>query len=302
MCGCGPRRHHPWAIPRSVLSDVVEPFVAAVRLMSIIAALACAVNALETLAMRSSWTSHGVWREQILATEWGGWTVLLGARGFLIVQAVQLVAAGVLATCGVLSQLHADQSVAEPGLVGLALASTLASTVAAGAAMVLVTTTVLAAMRFRATVNGGSDGMLFTVLLGLSIAWLPTVPMLVREGAVLYVAAQVTLSYARAGLVKVRERAWWRGEALAAFLALPAYGVPPWIPRHPVLLRVASIAVITFECTALAAWTDPQIAAIVIATALLFHIGAAVVFGLNRFLLAWSAALPALWYAANRVG
>jgi len=270
----------------------------AVRLMSIIAALACAVNALELLAMRSSWTSHGVWREQILATEWGGWSVLLGARGFLIVQAVQLVAAGVLAMCGALFPLHADQSVAEPGVVGLALAST----VAAGAAMVLATTTLLAARRFRATVNGGSDGMLFTVLLGLSIAWLPTVPMLVREGAVLYVAAQVTLSYARAGLVKVRERAWWRGEALAAFLALPAYGVPPWIPRHPGLLRVASIAVITFECTALAAWSDPRVAAIVIATAAVFHLGAAVVFGLNRFLLAWSAALPALWYAANRVG
>ena len=144
--------------------------------------------------------------------------------------------------------------------------------------------------------------MLFTVLLGLSMAWLPTLPVLVREGAVLYVAAQLTLSYARAGLVKVRERAWWRGEALAAFLALSAYGVPPWIPRQPVLLRMASIAVITFECTALAAWSDPRVAAIVIATALVFHVGAAVVFGLNRFLLAWSAALPALWYAANRVG
>ncbi len=266
----------------------------AVRIMSLIAAVACAVNALELLAMRSSWSSHGVWREQILATDWGGWSVLLGARGFLIVQAVQLVAAAVLATCGALVQLHADSSYAEPGVVG--------STLGAGAAMVLVATTLLAAMRFRATVNGGSDGMLFTVLLGLSIAWLPAVPVLVREGAVLYVAAQLTLSYARAGLVKVRERAWWRGEALAAFLALPAYGVPPWIPRHPVLLRVASIAVITFECTALAAWSDPHVAAIVIATALVFHVGAAVAFGLNRFLLAWSAALPALWYAANRVG
>jgi hypothetical protein len=289
------------------LSDVVEPFMTAVRLMSMIAALACAVNAIELLAMRSSWSSHGVWREEILATEWGGWRVLLGAKGFLIVQAVQLVAAGVLATCGAFVPLHAGRSVAEPGVVSSTLASTLAgstpvSTLAAGVAMVLVTTTVLAAIRFRATVNGGSDGMLFTVLLGLSIAWLPSVPMLVREGAVLYVAAQVTLSYARAGLVKVRERAWWRGDALAAFLALPAYGVPPWIPRHPVLLRVASIAVITFECTALAAWSNPQVAAIVIATALLFHIGAAFVFGLNRFLLAWSAALPALWCAANRVG
>ena len=271
----------------------------AVRVMSLIAAVACAVNALELLAMRSSWSSQGVWREQILAAEWGGWRIMLGTKGFLMVQVVQLVAAGVLATCGAFVQFTSDASVADPGVVGSTLAG---STIAAGAAMVLATTTLLAAMRFRATVNGGSDGMLFTVLLGLSIAWLPTVPMVVREGAVLYVAAQLTLSYARAGLVKVRERAWWRGEALAAFLALPAYGVPPWIPRHPVLLRVASIAVITFECTALAAWSDPHVAAIVIATALVFHVGAAVAFGLNRFLLAWSAALPALWYAANRVG
>jgi hypothetical protein len=245
------------------------------------AAVASAVNALELLALRAAWADRGIWRAPLLAASWGVWGWLLGARAFTAVLAAQLVGALVLALA--------------PG-----------TTAGCVAAALLAFVGWLSALRFRGNVNGGSDAMLFTVLGGLAVAQLPTVSSVVHEGGVLYIAAQLTLSYMRAGLVKAKAPSWWRGEALAAFLALPAYGVPAWVPRglphDALLLRVASISVIGFECLAPVSWFDPRACVAVIAVAFAFHLSTAVVFGLNRFLLAWSAALPSLWYAVHRVG
>ncbi len=241
------------------------------------AGLAAAVNAVELLLLRGEVAHDGVWRASALAPEWGVLAPLLRPAVFTTVAWVQLLAAlGVVARAG--SQLGAV------------------------CALLLCVCTLFMAARFRGTVNGGSDGMLFTVLGGVSVAQWEGAVGVVREGAVLYIAAQLTLSYVRAGLVKVREREWWNGRALGAFLALPAYGVPSGIPRNAALLRVAGVAVMAFELAAPLSWVTVTASTVFIASAVLFHAGAALVFGLNRFLWAWGAALPALWYAAQRVG
>jgi hypothetical protein len=160
----------------------------------------------------------------------------------------------------------------------------------------------LSAARFGGTVNGGSDAMLFTVLVALAVAQAPGAGARVRAGALLYVAAQCTLSYVRAGWVKLRERDWWTGDALVAFLALPAYGAPAWARASRAVLRPLGIAVLALELAAPLAWTGPRAALVAIGVALAFHAGVAATLGLNRFLLAWGAALPSLWFAAQRVG
>lgn len=253
------------------------PLGDAIAWMARLAGFAAFVNAAELFAMRREFSPTGVWRADTLAPEWGALRFLANARLFTALTAVHAVAA-----------------------VALMLSSN--SQTGAIAALLLTATTLHAAARFRGTVNGGSDGMLFTVLGALAIAQWESAAQLVREGAVLYVAAQLTLSYVRAGFVKVRERTWWNGEALRGFLALPAYGVPSWIPRSPIALRLASTGVMGFECLAPIAWLSPVWCAVVLTIAVGFHAGAAIVFGLNRFLLAWGAAMPALWYAAHRVG
>ena len=248
-----------------------------------LAALAAAINALELLVIRRDFTAHGTWRTSVLAESWGAWRGLLGAQRFTWVLCLQLTGAIMLAAR------------AGTGLGSAAAAS-------------LAFTTWLAALRFHGPVNGGADAMLFTVLGGLAVAQLPAVSPVVHEAGVLYVAAQLSLSYLRAGVIKVKERTWWTGDALAAFLTLPAYGVPISMPpRGPqasawwrATLRIASIGVMTFECLAVLAWFDPIVCVVVIAAALTFHTSVAVLFGLNRFLLAWGAALPSLWYAVHR--
>lgn len=248
-----------------------------------LAALATAINAIELLALRHDFTEDGAWRASVLAESWGPWRGLLDAGRFTWVLRIELALAIVLA--------------AVPG--------TGAGCVAAAA---LAFTTWLSALRFGGNVNGGADAMLFTVLGGLTVAQLPAVAPVVHEAGVLYVAAQLSLSYLRAGLVKVKERAWWTGDALASFLTLPAYGVPravrPRSGRASTWWRsarcIASIGVMSFECLAVMAWFDPIICVVVIAAALSFHTSVALLFGLNRFLLAWGAALPSLWYAVHR--
>jgi len=269
-----------WSISLSLPSSMqaslpvaAEAMQQALRAMSLLAGLAAAVNAVELWRLHRSRALHAIWRAETLAAEWGLLRFVLRPAAFGWVIALQLVAAAALALAF------------GPGW---------------GSAATLCVTTWLASVRFRGNVNGGSDGMLFTVLLGLVVAQLPRVGASVQAAGVLYVAAQVTLSYLRAALVKVRQRDWWSGEALRAFLALPAYGAPAWVPRTAPWLRSGSVIVMLFELSAPVAWWNPRACAVFIGVALTFHVGAAVLFGLNRFVWAWGAALPALWYAVHR--
>lgn len=246
--------------------------------MQVLTALAMIVVALEWQGMQASGVFRDVWREETLR-EWWGWRRLLMRDG--ITKAIPLVQMS-LASLLLLASMLDDRRDAMGAMAAAGLAVTVWHT----------------AVRVRGTMNGGSDGMLFTVLLMLALATAP-VATRVQHAAVLFVAAQVLLSYMRAGLVKARERDWWNGTALAAFLAIPAYAVPRWIPRSPVLLRVVSIGVIAFELAAPIALVSTRAGYMYTAMAWCFHLATAVVFGLNRFVLAWSAALPAVWFAAQ---
>lgn len=262
--------------PLVLVSEHLDALHLAIVWSARLAGLAAGVNALELLRLRESLSETGVWRDSTLAPSWGALRLALVASRFRVVLLLQLAGACLL--------------FAFPG-----------TPLGGVAALGLCVTTLLSASRFRGTVNGGSDAMLFTVLGGLAIAQQPWSGPLLREAGFLYVAAQLSLSYARAGFVKIRERTWWTGAAMASFVALPAYGVPAWVPSDRGLLRVAGVGVLCFECLSPLAWVGPVACNVVIAAAVLFHGGAAAVFGLNRFLLAWCAALPALWYAAQRV-
>lgn len=147
-------------------------------------------------------------------------------------------------------------------------------------------------VRFGGSFNGGSDAMLLVVAIGVALARAVSAPV-----GLGYVAAQLVLSYVIAGIVKLRVRGWRDGTALAQLLTAPQYRVAPGVRR--VLHRRgvalgASWAVITFECGFPAALAAPELAIALLAIAGTFHLGNAVVLGLNRFVWAWLAAYPAL--------
>lgn len=179
------------------------------------------------------------------------------------------------------------RSVTALALLQLAAAATLWLDAPEPAIAAFVATLAIA-YRSRGSYNGGSDSMLLVVSAGLAIARLGAP----RVGLG-YVVLQLALSYVLAGVAKLRDRDWRAGTALPLIVALPHYGVPPTLASLISRARVASYLMLAFEVSFPLAYVAPIPYAVV---ALGFHLANALAFGLNRFLWAWLAAWPAVFY------
>lgn len=164
-------------------------------------------------------------------------------------------------------------------------------------APLLLVTQLLVCARFRGTFNGGSDYMSVVVLLGLSGATLFSASMALAKASLAYVCVQLVFSYFIAGVVKCVRPEWRSGDALTTLLASKRYGVS-WLATSLVepaeLTKLASLAVLSFECTFPVALLSPRLALIWLGAGALFHAANALIFGLNRFFFAWIAAYPSL--------
>lgn len=169
-------------------------------------------------------------------------------------------------------------------------------------AWLILATTLLTAIRFRGTYNGGSDSML--VIVALTVALARTAPgSALALGALAYAAAQVVLSYFIAGVAKLQDPAWRRGTALIQLVALPQYRVPPRAARllaRPAIARLAGYVMLAFELLSPLALLHPIPCVVVLAIGAAFHLANALTFGLNRFLWTWLAAYPAVLLFGTR--
>jgi hypothetical protein len=177
--------------------------------------------------------------------------------------------------------------VSRPGLLGLLCLSQIAICV-----------------RFRGTFNGGSDSMTVLILLSLSFAALARPEPFGAKAGLAYIAVQLTLSYFIAGIAKLKQAEWRDGSALAGFLTRSAYAAPAWAAQlaRPALRRPLAWSVIGFECLFPLAWLDPRLCLLLMAAGACFHLLNSYVFGLNRFLFAWLAAYPALFFCSQLSG
>lgn len=221
-----------------------------------------------------------IWREEILADDLprlagpvraavaavlpaSRFSALLAARALLAVVAIALAALGLEV----------------PSLLWLAL----------------LVSQLLVAARFRGTFNGGSDAMTVVLLVGCAVAALPH--RLAPLAGLGWIAAQATLSYVIAGLVKLRDAGWRSGAVLRSFVRIRRYGVPPAVAAlldRPGVALVAAWGVIAWESLFFLAFVLDGSALPLVALALSFHLANAYLFGLNRFLHAWAASYPAV--------
>lgn len=118
-----------------------------------------------------------------------------------------------------------------------------------------------------------------------------------------FVSAQLTLSYIVAGVAKLRSQVWRQGRAAAQVLATSAYG--GW--KGPVL-KLASRgswlicwATILFEVLFIGAWLDHRALLGGLAVGVTFHLGIAILMGLNTFLVHFAAAYPMAIYCSIRI-
>jgi hypothetical protein len=148
--------------------------------------------------------------------------------------------------------------------------------------------------------------MTVVVLTGLLVSLLSPSEKLFGLGGLFYIAAQLTLSYFVAGVVKLKTRTWRSGQALKVFLEHSNYAIPAPVralAQYNWFNRGVSWFVILWECCFPLLWlTRPSMALMVtglfLGNAFIFHLGNFVAFGINRFVFAWLAAYPALLYCA----
>lgn len=256
------------------------------------------------------------------------WTALalverMAAVGLLIASAEQLVRTRALAATGLLSWQVAQ--LRSPGLSGgwqhraldplfrspgvlllLGLRAVSAAVVIAmpdptsAAVAVCAATTALLMLR-SSYGNDGADQMGLIVMVAAALAHAFDGTRVV-SAVLWFCAAQACLSYATSGVAKLRGKRWRDGSGLTGVLSTRTYGVSALhrlLVGHRWLAVALSWAVILTESLFPLVLVVPDAAVPwFLAGGLIFHLGAAVVMGLNTFVWAFAATYPAIAWCA----
>lgn len=248
-------------------------------------ALAVFLQTLEFWRLRPTFSEKGFWKWSVLRQDFvgfpkllrTGFDVILSDRGFAVVLIVRFIFSAIW--------------MISPGFASIA-------------APALFVAALLTSMRWRGTFNGGSDGMTLTILLAASVAALGRDSAILTLGSLWFIAVQACLSFFVAGVVKIRQPTWRNGLALQEILRRTNYDVPLWLQRwseRRSICRIVSWSLMIFELCFPLALLSPQTAMIFIVAALGFQIVNFHAFGLNRFVFAWAAAYPAIFFGAGRI-
>lgn len=147
----------------------------------------------------------------------------------------------------------------------------------------------------------GAFQMQLVLVPGLILAALFPDGSLVQTAAILFIAAQSVLSYLIAGASKLVSSDWQTGSAIAGVFSTEVWGderIYHLLQRYPYLNVVGAWLVIAFECLfPIVLFVDPQWTVVVFAAGILFHGFNAVFMGLNKFVIAFPATYPAVYYA-----
>jgi hypothetical protein len=189
-------------------------------------------------------------------------------------------------------------------LVTAAIVRAPALMVAAGiAAVAIVAARALLHIRNQFGLDG-SNHMILTASTVIAAVLLLPDPQ-AQAIALYYLAAQLLLSYAAAGIAKAVSPAWLSGWAVPQIMSTMSFGTPrvgAILRRHWAIGLLLCWSVIAFECAApllILAGTPGAVA--IIAGGLAFHVSVAAIMGLNTFLWSFASAYPALLYLAHQV-
>lgn len=155
-------------------------------------------------------------------------------------------------------------------------------------------------VRFRGFYNGGADAMTFVVLFSCTAAMYFSGAEKYQSIFLWYIGIQAILSYFIAGLAKAKQKDWWNGFALRHALTRSTYVVPPRLQNLLTgsFAQSISILLVLFELAAPLALLNKTATDTFVLIAVFFHLMNFFVFGLNRFIFAWLAAYPAVYFLA----
>lgn len=162
-------------------------------------------------------------------------------------------------------------------------------------------------IRLRRVMGGdGAEQLSEIVLLSACLAVLPWPGEARVQLAVLFIAAQLTLSYVAAGVFKLISPVWRSGEALPGILNTYGHGVE-WaataLARWTWVGFVAGWCVMLYEVIFPVVFVaPPPVVAVLLAIGFAFHVGCAVLMGLNSFLWAFPATYACVLAARGMLG
>lgn len=164
------------------------------------------------------------------------------------------------------------------------------------------------AVRWRRNLGGdGAEQMGAVILAAACLAALPLPSQERIRWVVIFLTAQLCLSYTTAGIAKLISPLWRGGQALPAILSTSGHGHPAaaaFFRRYPAVSLAASWGVILFESLFPLAFLGPfWLIAAALILGLCFHLACAALMGLNSFVWSFPAVYPcalALWWAFLR--
>jgi hypothetical protein len=151
----------------------------------------------------------------------------------------------------------------------------------------------------------GSDQMFSLLLVTLAIATSLAGNPIVLHACLWFTALQAALAYASSGVAKLVSPMWRSGYALFRIVCTETYGAK-WaatlLQGRPQLCRFLSWSVIVLEMLfPLVLLLPAPYALVALALPLAFHVGCAVVMGLNSFIWAFPATYPAVIFCAAQL-
>lgn len=148
----------------------------------------------------------------------------------------------------------------------------------------------------------GADQMLIIIFVALTLGYAFNTPVIFAT-CFWFLAVQACLSYSTAGIAKIASPIWRSGQALPAIMATTGFGHRSfftWLRAHPILTKILTWCTLTLEAlfpfVLLVPW---WLRLLWLLWGIGFHASNAVLIRLNRFIWAFTATYPAIWYCAS---
>lgn len=168
--------------------------------------------------------------------------------------------------------------------------------------VVLFVTNIALTYRFLGGLTGTFQVSMITLPALIIAVWFPA-GSVARDAAIVFIAAQIVLSYFVAGFSKLISREWQDGTALGSIFSTEMYGnssVYRLLTRFPRLQVIGAWIVIGFEVGfPIVLLGNEYITLFVLGIGVLFHAFNAAFMGLNNFLIGFPATYPAIIYTSN---
>lgn len=146
----------------------------------------------------------------------------------------------------------------------------------------------------------GSDQMSFLIILTLFLTLALVDSESIRVLGLIFITAQLLLSYFISGYFKLISKEWRSGIAFMGIISTNTYGIPVvgnFLYKHRYLSFIVCWGTILFEILfPLVLFVSPPLFFIAVGMGLLMHFFIGVLMGLNNFIWSFYAAYPALFY------